>query len=191
MDLRKKLEAEHSKSLTVAIIKYVDDDKNRFKDLIEVMFGTDYTLSQRASWPLSYILLKHPVLVKPYYKKLIDKLGDKSCHPSIIRNILRSFEKLEIPEKHQAPLLKHCFVFIRNETIPVAIRAFSITTAANICKHYPELKNELLLLIEELKILPQPPAIKVRVRDAIKMLQKVMGGNAQGDTLRIRAIRNL
>jgi hypothetical protein len=171
MDLRKKLEAEHSKSLTTAIINYIDADKNRFKSLMEIVFATDYTLSQRASWPLSYIVLKHPNLIKPYYKKLIDKLGDTSCHPSITRNILRVFEKLEIPEKYQAPLLDHCFGFIRNETIPVAIRAFSITAAATICKHYPELKNELLLLIEELKILPQPPAIKVRVRDALRKLK--------------------
>ena len=172
MDLRKKLEAEHSKSLTTAIINYVGNDQLRFKTLMELVFADDYTLSQRASWPLSYIALEHPDLVKPYFKKLIDKLDDKKSHPAILRNILRLFEKMDIPEKYQGPLLDCCFGFIRNETVPVAIRAFSITAATNICKHYPELKHELMLLIKELEILPQPPAIRVRIRSAIKILKK-------------------
>lgn len=173
MDLKKELESRHSKTLTTAIINFVGNDKARFKALMDLVLGTDYILAQRAAWPISYIAINHPALVKPYYKKLIDKLGDKSCHSSLARNILRLFEEVEVPEKFQGPLLDHCFAFIRNETIPVAIRAFSITVATRICQPYPELTNELLLLMNELSSLPQKPAIKVRVREAIKVLQRV------------------
>lgn len=41
MDIKTRLETEHSKTLTLAIIKYVGDDPIRFKKLIELMLGDD------------------------------------------------------------------------------------------------------------------------------------------------------
>ena len=32
---------------------------------------------------------------------------------------------------------------------PIAVKVFAMTVAANICKHEPELKNELQLVIED------------------------------------------
>jgi hypothetical protein len=42
-----------------------------------------------------------------------------------------------------------CFGFIENPTIPIAIKAFSLTTLYNLCKTYPEIKPELKLIIED------------------------------------------
>lgn len=171
MDIRACLEAEHSKTATNTIVKYIGDDPLKFRVLVEQFLKGEAILRQRAAWPLSYVAIEHPELIKPYFGKLMDELGKKGLHPAIHRSILRVFQQIDIPEKYQGQLIDICYRFIMNETLPPAIRAFAITTATNICMDYPELKNELLIILKELSILPQQPAIKSRIKSALKALQ--------------------
>lgn len=171
MDIQKKLEAEHSKALTTAITNYIGSDKQRFKVLMDIFLGSEYRLTQRAAWPLSYVLLANPQLLTAYYPKLIKKLQEPGNHPAIARNILRVFQEMDIPEKYRGQLIDTCFKFITSETAPVAVRAFAITTASNICRHYPELGNELVMVLRELSQLPQTAAIKQRIKLALKVLK--------------------
>lgn len=173
MNIKKRLEAEHSKSLTMAIVNYIGNDKKRFKELMHVFFGKDQCLVQRAAWPLSFVAIDHPELLKPYYGKLVDKLKEPEAHPAVARNILRTFQEIDVPEAFQGDLVNLCLKFIMSEMQPVAIRAFAMTAATRICKHYPELKNELQIILRELSTLPQTPGIRVRIKSALKELQRV------------------
>lgn len=171
MDIRKRLEQEHSKALTTTIQNYVGNNKTRFRQLITLFLGNDPVLVQRSAWPLSYIAMEFPALVKPYIGKLVKKLQLPNQHPAVTRNILRIFQQMDLPDKHLGPLVDVCMAFITSELQPAAIRAFAITTAANICKTYPELKNELRLTLNELNSYPQLPAVKYRIKTALKALQ--------------------
>jgi hypothetical protein len=170
MKIQSLLEQGHTKELTTRIVNYIGNDKTRFKELMQIFLKGEYRLTQRAAWPLSYSALEHPNLVKPYYGKLIDKLIDPKQHPAIARNILRLFQETEIPEKYRGKLLDACFRFIPGETYPIAIRAFAITVASKICQPYPELKNELAILLRELMEFKQTPALNVRIKRALKEL---------------------
>jgi hypothetical protein len=171
VNLLERLTAEHSKSLTAAIVNYIGDDKKRFKELMDIFLKSEYRLTQRSAWPLSYVALEQPQLIKPYIGHLIKKLEGKDEHPAMARNILRIFQDMEIPEKYWGALVDLCFKFIMNETQPAAIRAFAITTASRICKRFPELKNELLILLKELNSYPQSAAIRQRIKLALKELK--------------------
>lgn len=173
MNIQERLEAEHSKALTIGIVNYIGDDKNRFKELMTIFLKGEYRLTQRAAWPLSYIAIEHPQLLKPYFDKFIKKLDDSSSHPAIARNIFRVLQEIEIPEKYQGILIDKSFKVIMNETQPAAVRAFAITVASRICKKYPELKNELLILLKELSSLPQLPSMTARLKMALKELKMV------------------
>jgi hypothetical protein len=168
MDIEKRLSAEHSKTLTSAIVNFIGSDKKRFRVLMDIFLGHEYRLIQRAAWPLSYVALEQPQLIKPYFKKLIQKLEEPGNHPAIPRNILRIFQETGVPEQHQAKLLDICFRMIPTEAIPVAVRAYAITTASHICSKYPELKKELDLMLHELSQIPQPAALKQRIKLALK-----------------------
>ena len=170
MDLKEALLREHSKTQTNKIIKFIGNDKSRFNKLVEIFLKGEYRITQRAAWPLSYVAIKHPELIKPFFLKLVKKLSEPDNHPAITRNILRIFEEVEIPEKYHGVLINSCIKFIMDVKYPIAIRAFAITVAAKICIHYPDLKRELILILVELKKYPQQPAIIVRIRNAFEML---------------------
>lgn len=170
MDIAKRLEQEHSLTLTNAIIKYVGEDKQRFKQLMTVFLNGEYRMTQRAAWPMSYIAIDHPKLIYPYLKRLITLLNKPGNHPAIPRNILRFFQEIDIPEKHEGPLVDACFKLIVSAESPIAVKAFAITVASGICKKYPELKQELILHLEHMQNYPMTAAIKVRIRNALKIL---------------------
>jgi hypothetical protein len=170
MDIKQALINEHSKKQTTAIVRYIGHDKNRFKTLIDIFLTEDYRLNQRAAWPLSNVCLEHPEMIRPYIGKLVKNLTKTGNHDAVIRNTLRIFQDMDIPEKHCGPLLDICFSYIRNTTLPFAIRTFAITVAANICRKYPELKPELKLLLTELNSFPQPASINSRLKRALKEL---------------------
>jgi hypothetical protein len=170
MDIKQRLSEEHSKSLTMAVVDYIAEDKTKFKILMDLFLNGQVKLVQRAAWPLSYVAIAHPKLIKPYLGKLIIKLRQTDNHPSVPRNILRILEEIEIPEKHEAYLIACCFSILTREADPIASKAYSITVASKICKKYPDLKNELRLHLEHIQNYPITPAIKFRIKRAIKEL---------------------
>jgi hypothetical protein len=170
MDIEKQLRQEHSKAITMAIVDYIGDDKQKFKVLMDIFLNGEYRLIQRSAWPLSLCSIEHPKLITPYLGKLIIKLQQPNNHPSVPRNILRIFQEIEIPEKYEGYIVECCFSILVNATNPVASIAFAISVAAKICKKYPDLKNELRLHLEHMQNYPVAPAVKVRIKRAIKDL---------------------
>lgn len=173
MNIAEQLKAGQSKTLTLAIIKFVGNDAVRFKTLMALVLGEDDVLSQRASWPLGYIAIDHPELLKPYISKLIKKLEEPDNHPAVNRSILRIFQEVDIPQKHWGTLVDLSLKFILKESEPIATRAFAISVAARICKHYPDLKKEFLLILNDLRERPHAPAISVRIKYALKELNRL------------------
>lgn len=170
MNIEKRLAEEHSRTLTMTVVDYISNDKNKFKILMDLFLKGEPKLIQRSAWPLSYVAIAHPELIKPYLGKLIIKLQQENNHPSVPRNILRIFEEIEIPEKYEGYLVDCCFSILQSETNPIASKAFAITVATKICKKYPDLKSELRLHLEHMQNYPLAPAVKVRIKRAIKEL---------------------
>ena len=173
MNLKEKLGAGQSKELTEAIVAYVGNDASRFRLLMEMVLGKDKQLSQRAAWPMSYIAEAHPKLTEPYVKDLLTRLSEHTHHPAVHRNIWRVFQQTTIEEKYISPLLDLSFACIQKESETVANRAFAITCATRICSPYPELRRELRILLQDVKEKPHAPAISVRLKYALKQLDKI------------------
>jgi hypothetical protein len=65
MNLRAALLEVHSKAQAEKISAYVGDDPERFGELIKLLLGPVYRISQRAAWPVSFCIERKPELVKP------------------------------------------------------------------------------------------------------------------------------
>ena len=79
-------------------------------------------------------------------------------------------KEIAIPEKYEGYLVACSFSILTREADPIASKAYSITVATKICKKYPDLKNELRLHLEHIQNYPITPAIKFRIKRAIKEL---------------------
>lgn len=149
MNLQKVLLKEHSKAQTDNVIKWVGKDKKRFAELMRLFFIGEYRLTQRTAWPMSYCVISHPELIKPYYPKLIKLLREPGVHDAVTRNIVRMLQEVEIPEKYQGEIMTICFDFVSNPAVAVAVKAFSLTILEHLAAKYPEIVPELKLIIEE------------------------------------------
>ena len=92
---------------------------------------------------------KHPELIKPHLKKIIYNLKAPGIHDAVKRNTVRFLQFIEIPKSLHGITLDICFGFLQDKKEPIAIKVFSMTVVANLVKIYPELKGELMAIIED------------------------------------------
>ncbi len=150
------LSKEHSKRNTLAIIDYIGDDPIKLKELIAIFKTSDLRMIQRAAWPLSYIAEKYPKLITPHLGELL-KLLKQPLHVAYRRNVFRFLRLMpEIPKKHHATIIEACLQVIPNNQEPGAVRAFAMYTIAQLALIYPELNNELRLVLQPLTQHPLP-----------------------------------
>ncbi len=114
MNIREALLAEHSKSQTMKIVRYVDRDPEKFAELMKLFLGDTYRLSQRASWAVNCCAEQHRELVQPYFNKLVDQLERDDVHVAVRRNVARMFQFIDIPERLQSRVLTR----VSNWSIP-------------------------------------------------------------------------
>lgn len=145
MNIRDALLEVHSKVQAEKICDYVGDDPEKFAALMRLMLGPVYRVSQRAAWPVSYCIERHPGLIEPYWGKLAHQLERKDAHVAVRRNVARLLQFVEIPKRYRGRIFEACYNLVADPSQPVAVRCFSTTVAANIAKHDPELLDELRL----------------------------------------------
>lgn len=174
MDLTKTILKEYSKDQVNRIVKYVGNDPNRFKNLVGVFLAGPYRVTQRASWPLSHCVEKHPALIKAHLKPVLDQLSQPNAHDSVKRNIIRLLQFIEIPKRYHGTIADLCFSFLQSKTEPVAIKAFSITVLAKLIEHEPDLASELKIILED-QLPYAKPAFRVRAKKFLTSLSHSAG----------------
>ena len=150
MNIREELlkEKNHTKEQALKISAYACSSPGYFKELMQYFLSDEYRLAQRAAWSVSWVVQQNTELIKPYIKGLVGVLKQKNVHDAVKRKSARILQQLEIPETLHGELMNSCFDLIESPTTPVAIKAFSLTALYNLSKHYPEIKNELKIIIE-------------------------------------------
>lgn len=148
MNLREELVKNHTKELIERIVRYVDNDKKRFAELMNLFLGNIEVISQRAAWAVSYCAEGHPELVSPYLERMLDNLNQR-VHDAVKRNTIRTFQDIDIPEKLQGKAADICFRFLYSNDETIAVKVFSMTVLHNLSKEHPDLRNELRMAIEE------------------------------------------
>lgn len=170
MNLKATILEEHSKKQCDAIVAWVGNDQKRFNELFQLFLNSEYRITQRAAWPLSYCVIKHPGLIKNNYAELIANLKKQQLHDSIKRNTVRLLQAVAIPEKYEGDIMDICFQYLQSPKEAVAVKAFSITVLGNLANKYPEIIPEIKLLIEE-QLPTQTAAFKSRAKAFMKKFE--------------------
>lgn len=171
MNIKDSLLREHSKPNTLAIVHYIGNDASLFKQLVTLLQSDNQRLVQRASWPLSYIVENNPELVYPHLPVLL-KLLDEPLHIAYKRNMFRLLRGMQtIPEKHHSQVIDYCIRAITNMNDPAAVRAFAIHVMGKLFTVYPELGNELKIMLQPLTD-HELPSIRSSATHVLKQIAK-------------------
>ncbi len=172
MNIKDALLQEHTKKQVEFIGKHVLKSEAAFKNLVEIYFGTDPKLAQRAAWVLSYSVSENPEIIFPYLRKLISHLHRSDLHDAVIRNGTKILETITLPEKHIGAAVDLCFKMVSDPSTAIAAKCYTLTTLSNITKKEPGLKHELKLVIES-QLPFATAAFLSRAKRIIKMLNKM------------------
>ena len=149
MKLREQILKEHNKVNCGKIVSWVGSNQQRFDELFNLFLHDEYRVVQRAGWPLSDCVKRHPAFIKNHFAKLLKNLKRPGNHEAVKRNTVRLLQDVDIPEKYHGEIMDICFRYIASPDEPVAVKAFSLTVLQNLSRFYPEIKNELKVIIEE------------------------------------------
>lgn len=131
------------------IMRYIGTDRKRFDALVKVFLGDNYRLTQWAGWPLSDIVKDHPELLTPYLKPILKSVDKPGMHVAVKRNVMRVFQFIDIPKNVRGLAFDKAFKLYSDTSEPVAVRVFAMQVMTNIAMDEPELKNEVIIAIEE------------------------------------------
>jgi len=168
MNLREEVLREHSKKQTVRLGKWVGGDKRRFTKLMNLFLHDEYRVVQRSAWVVKHVADEHPDWMRPWLKRMLVYCR-QPVHDAVKRNVIRILQDMELPKNLQGIAATTCFDFLSSPEEPVAVKVFSMTVLANIAKHEPDLKQELIMLIRE-QMEWEKPAFRSRGKKILKQL---------------------
>ena len=142
-------------------------------DLVTLALDKDKLVSSRAMWVVGHCDDLEHERIKPFHDQLIGNLKNKDLHDGVIRGTLRLFQKHNVPKKQESFMLDLCYSYLKNPSEAIAVRAFSITVAYNISKSYPELLQELLIVLNDLSITEDGAAMRSRIKNTTKAIHKL------------------
>ena len=168
MDLKEALLKEHSLVQATKISSWALESKSNLKQLMQAFFGKEKISVQRASWAASKAYDVKPEWFDVYLPQLITCL-EKPIHGSVRRNSLRMMQTMQIPEEYQSKLIDTLFGLLSDPKEESAVKAFAMTVAYNLVKQYPELGQELKIIIED-QLPYATPSFKSRAKRIINKL---------------------
>ncbi len=149
MNLEAEILREHSKRQATRIAEWVGSDRKRFKQLMGLFLKGEYRVTQRSAWIVNICAEKHPVLIRPYIGKMIRRMQQPDVHDAVRRNVIRILQFVEIPRALLGTVATVCFNYLASPEQPIAVKVFSMTVLGNIARKEPDLKRELLLVIDQ------------------------------------------
>lgn len=136
-----------SRKMANTVVDIILQDEQRIYELMDCFFSEHMRTCQHAAWPVGILAEKHPTILLPFLPRMVSNM-DNAQHDAVIRNTLRTFQFMEIPESLQSEVYDKCLEYLSNPKYPIAFSAFGMTVCTNIAMEYPELKEEVIAAID-------------------------------------------
>lgn len=171
MDLRSEILAEHSRAQSLRIAKWIGRDTRRFQQLLDLFLYDEYRVVQRSAWVMRLVAEKHPALLSPHLPVIVGRMEEAGVPVAVKRNVLGVLQELPLPENLHGPVMNSCFAFLEDPQETVAVKSFAMTILARLAIHYPDIKNEIRLLIADQLENNPTPGIQSKARKVLKELK--------------------
>jgi len=117
--------------------------------LIDTMNHQKHPLNWRAAWVIDHIQQHDKKLVEPYLPAFVKELH--TCkNDSIRRHLLKMVAAGPIENLEDGDLIDLCFKWLQAPQTPIASRAICMDIIFRMLQIYPELANELALILPDI-----------------------------------------
>ena len=164
------LNNRNSLEQTTIIARLVLLDITMLQELVKLFETGDAKIRTRTAWVLALIGEKSPDILYPFYATLISGICGHDVEDGVKRNVLRILHSQPLEEALHGDVMNVCFNALENSKEPVAIKSFAMGILGDLSLTYPEIKNELKLLIEAGLEQEPTPGYKSKAR---KVLQQI------------------
>jgi len=151
---------------------FVLEHPETFRDFVDASLAQEYPMSMRASRVVHLCAIEAPELIRPYLGELVEVLPE--LHDvSVIRNFLDLLDPFvdELNEEQTGLLVSYCFGNVEDASQAIAIRVLSLKLLYLVSRRIPEIKPELLAIIQY-NLPESTPAFKAQSRQIIRWLEK-------------------
>lgn len=132
-------------------LPYLQNEITRIPELylmlIEIAFYNSNPKSWRAAYLVDKINDKYPGLLRPFLNEMIEQLKIEKSQ-SKKRHFLKLISQNELPGDQQGFMLDFCMKTFTTAKEDLAVRVHAMQVLYNISEKEPELKPEILALIE-------------------------------------------
>jgi hypothetical protein len=115
--------------------------------LFDIALHGNHPKSWRAAWLAEKINDRNPELVKPFIGEIIAQLKKENSSGKK-RHFLKLLTLHELPEEQYSSLFDYCMLCFTSAAEPVAVRVHAMQVLYNISEKEPDLKPELLSVIQ-------------------------------------------
>ncbi len=171
-DFKALLKIDSSRVIADQIVDAVADNPEHFKTILDLCFSEGYPIAMRAGRVIPLCNEKYPTLIIPYLDQLVKKLAISKID-GVKRGILKTFcESVDLKNfTHLGELVDVCFDWLANPNESIAIRYYSMEILYKTCLLEPELKNELIPILENLTY-ESSAGIVSQAKKLLKQLKK-------------------
>lgn len=171
MELREELLKLHITNGKYRLIVEVGQSKELIRELLNIVMEGKEPTAWRAAWVIDGADEEQPGLASDYLVRILQSLqGMKS--QGALRSLLRLLSRYDIPEEEQGLLIDSCFSYLISEKFAVAIKAHSMQIIYRHVLIYPELKGELIAVLED-QYNNNSAGFKARATMLIKEMEKL------------------
>jgi len=149
MDVATEILGEHSRAVAERVVRWVGVDGKRLRVLMDIFLRGEYRLAQRSAMAVGLCAERHPALMGPYLKRMIDRMEEPGVHVAVRRAVVRSLQTVDIPPALMGRVADVCFRHLAAQDSAVAVRACAMTVLGRIAAREPDLAREVRLLIEQ------------------------------------------
>lgn len=173
MEVREFLELMSSRINADMLADKIEEDPDVFDLVWEIMLEDRHPVSMRAAWTLSIFAERHPYFIEPRIDDIIEVLP-KLGSTGVQRCLLKMLTLVPVPEEHCGILFDFCFEVLESVRSEIAHKAYAMFILYNISEQEPELKPELIALLES-KLDDESGGIRARSRILITKLYRDLG----------------
>ena len=147
MEIREFLGLHSSRINADILVDKIEEDPNIFDTVWGIMLEDADPVSMRAAWSIMIFAEKHPYFLEPRIPEIVKILpGVKSA--GVRRCLLKVISLLPIPKKQSGIIFDYCFDIIESPSAEIAPKAYAMTILYTISQMEPDLKPELMALLE-------------------------------------------